>query len=130
MSAFISCYKKTLQRKSNYSLFTSLHKISMDNSYIHHSSHVWTWYNIFDGHFIHKTSSLSACYRISFFGYWSIYLILLACSCFHKWPMSHKCFAHISPKSIYFWINWFLDKEATTKQGDISLSNMYSSPPF
>lgn len=54
-------------------LFTSLHKVSIDDSYIHDSCHVWASYNIFYRHFIHKTSPLSTSHRAHFFGYWDIY---------------------------------------------------------
>lgn len=105
MSAFISCYKKTLQRESNYSLFTSLHKVFMDDSYIHYPCHVWIWYNTFDEHLIHKTFSFNTHYRAWFFWYCGIYFILLAYSCLHKLPVLHIFFC------IYFSrVNIFLNK--------------------
>lgn len=133
MSAFISCYKKTLQRKSNYSLFTSLHKVSMDNSYIDHASHVWTWYNTFGGHFIHKTSlsiyttqvvSLDIGVFIS--THWLIHAFINVSN-----YLNYIFFANISPNLIYFWINWFLDKEAATKpESHLYLKSLFFLLPF
>lgn len=57
MSAFISCYEKTLQRKSNYCLFIALHK-SSHKGLTYHCSHVWSWYNVFDGHVLQQTHAI------------------------------------------------------------------------